>query len=74
MKLTSNRIDIDAPREVQQAMFVIGHWLASIEAADLDGSFNVTENRESNEDAEIVTYQVTMKQIKRHKWLIEGQE
>ena len=52
----------------------MAHWLASIEAPDLDVSFNVTENRESNEDAKIVTYQITMKQIKRHKWLIEGQE
>lgn len=68
MKLTENRIDMHgrAPREVMEAMYTIGHWLAN-NAPDMDANFNVTEGDE------VVTYQMQVQEVGRNKWLIEGE-
>ncbi len=69
MRLQGDRTDVldETPKEVLDAVFVLGHYLAQIGAPDLKTNFNVTE------DGTVIVYELEMREIKRYPWLIEGE-
>lgn len=68
MKLKSDRLDKtgDQPTAVTEALYVLGHWLATT-GPDFNADFNVTEGDE------VIQYVLEMREIRRYKWLIEGE-
>ena len=68
MKLIPNRINMirQAPEEVREALFTIGHWLAKI-SPDFNANFNVTEGDE------VITYELEIREVNRVPWIIEGE-